>query len=342
MELSMTDSLTLKTGADAILPPGFVLGHCQDEDAATGCSVVICEQGAIAGVSVRGAAPATRETDLLEPTNTVQQIQAVILSGGSAFGLDAAGGVMKWLSERDLGFAAPNATVPIVCGASLYDLTIGESSRYPDADTGYTACETAVSEVAVGNIGAGTGATVGKLLGDRFAMKSGFGAASTTIDDLVITALVAVNAVGNVYDRETGTQLAGARNPLDTSSILNPYECLQAMRASIEPSAATTNTTIGCLLTNGVITKSQATHIADMAHDGYARAIEPIHTGFDGDAVFVLSSSGVDSLPDLIGALGARVMEEAIHDAALSANSAFGYPAARDLPAQQTEENRFA
>jgi L-aminopeptidase/D-esterase-like protein len=224
--------------------------------------------------------------------------------------------------------------VPIVCGASLYDLTIGDNKAYPDADSGRAACDSAGSSMSVGNIGAGTGATVGKLLGNALSMKAGCGAASTQLGAVVVTSLVAVNALGNVYDRKTGAWLAGVRDPQNPAAILGPYESFLTMMAVAQPSGApSTNTTIGCVLTNGSITKAQAAHIADMAHDGYARAIEPVHTGFDGDAIFVLSTATVPTSPDLLGALGALTMEAAIHNAVHSVSSAFGLPAARDLTA---------
>jgi L-aminopeptidase/D-esterase-like protein len=200
MRLENAESYHPKTGTQAVLPKGFALGHSQHESAGTGCSVIVCEQGAVAGVSVRGAAPATRETDLLDPRMTVERVQAVLLSGGSAFGLDAAAGVMRWLAERGHGFATRHALVPIVCGASLFDLGLGESLIYPSADDGYSACENLSTSISVGNVGAGTGASVGKILGDEFAMKSGFGAASTQAGNLVVTALVAVNALGTILD----------------------------------------------------------------------------------------------------------------------------------------------
>lgn len=328
----------LRLGVEAILPAGFTLGHSQDELAGTGCSAVLCKTGATGGVSVRGAAPATRETDLLDPKKSVNTIHAVVLSGGSAFGLEAATGVMHWLAERNIGFVADNDNcVPIVCGASLYDLAVGDNKAYPDANAGRAACENAGTKISVGSVGAGTGASAGKMLGNEYAMKSGFGAASTQLGDLIVTSLVAVNPLGTVYDRQTGTLLAGGRNPRDLGSILDPYESFLFLMTELQqnPEADTpsTNTTIGCILTNGAVTKAQAAHIADMAHDGYARAIEPVHTSFDGDAIFVLSTATLPTSPDLLGALGAFTMEAAIHNAVLSASSAFGLPAARDLSA---------
>jgi L-aminopeptidase/D-esterase-like protein len=336
------DAVSVQTGTAALLPEGFLIGHAQDEDAGTGCTAVICEQSAVAGVAVRGAAPATRETDLLDPRNTIERIHAVVLSGGSAFGLDAAGGVMRWLAERGVGFGVGKAVVPIVCGACIFDLAVGDGSVRPDAAFGYAACEAAGATTRSGNVGVGTGASVGKLLGEGFAMKGGFGVASARHGELVVTALVAVNALGNVFDRGTGLTLAGTRDPRTKTTILDPYQAISLMSAALAAGGpaptAGANTTIGCVLTNGVLTKAQAAHMADMAHDGLARAIEPVHTGFDGDAVFALSTATTPASPDLLGALAALVMEAAIHDAIRSATTVFGLPAARDLPANRDQE----
>jgi L-aminopeptidase/D-esterase-like protein len=322
----------IKTGSEAIVPEGFLLGHAQDVQAATGCTVIICEQGAIGGVCVRGAAPATRETDLLDPRNTVERANAVVLSGGSAFGLDAAGGVMRWLHERGAGLAVGAAVVPIVCGAGIFDLNLGDREAWPDAAVGYAACEAASTHVQTGNVGAGTGASVGKLLGETLAMKGGFGCASLTVGELVLTAGVVVNALGNVYDRSRGQMLAGVRNPQDQGTILDPVQAfLLASASAATAPVPSANTTIGCVMTNGTLTKAQAAHIADMTHDGYARAIEPVHTGFDGDTVFVLSTATVPASPDALGILATVAMEAAIHDAVRCAQGAYGLPSAGDL-----------
>ncbi|MDR3037124.1 MAG: P1 family peptidase [Coriobacteriales bacterium] len=349
--------LDILTGSAATLPAGFLLGHAQDVAGATGCTVVLCTQGAIGGVSVRGGAPATRETDLLDPRNTVERVNAVVLSGGSAFGLDASGGVMRWLAEQGAGFTVGGVVVPIVCGACIFDLTVGSGDVRPDATMGYTACEAAGTTVACGNMGVGTGASVGKLLGEQLSMKSGFGAASIRIGELIVTALVAVNALGNVSDRTEGLKLAGTRNPTNPSTLLDPHEAFLLMLRATEGTSGGTgdtgsdtanstgdgtdddvgaaqplsNTTIGCVLTNGALTKTQATRVADMAHDGFARAIEPVHTGFDGDAVFALTTASVPAAPDLVGALGATVMEAAILNAVCSATAAYGLPSTREF-----------
>jgi len=328
----MPDSFTLKNGLKTTLPAGFLIGHAQDEEAATGCSVILCEEAALAAVSVRGAAPATRETDLLDPRNTVERINAVVLSGGSAFGLDAAGGVMRWLSERNRGFRFAGSCVPIVCGASIFDLGVGSPSVFPNNDMGYAACVAASSTVKTGNVGAGIGASVGKILGTDYSMKSGIGCASIEFGEIIVAALVCVNAAGNIFDRSTSKLIAGVRNPFDNGSLLDAYQAFSLMLQSAEkPPSQPTNTTISCVITNGVLTKAQASHVADMAHDGYARAIEPVHTGFDGDTVFILSSTTQPCSSDMIGILAARVMESAIHNALHSAQSAYGLPAASDF-----------
>jgi len=268
----------------------------------------------------------------LDPRHTVDRINAVILSGGSAFGLEAASGAMSWLSERTVGFNFAGACIPIVCGASIFDLTVGSASRFPDKEMGYAACEAATSEVVTGNVGAGIGASVGKILGPEFSMKSGLGCASLQFNGLSITALVVVNAVGNIFDRGLDKTIAGVINPVDRTTIIDPYEAFSlALQAGAVPSAIPSNTTISCIMTNGILTKSQANHVADMVHDAYARAIEPVHTGFDGDTAFVLSSATYPCSPDLIGILATRVMESAIHDAIYSAASAYGLISSSDF-----------
>jgi L-aminopeptidase/D-esterase-like protein len=380
---SMTDISTgsplIRTGFDAVLPAGFLLGHAQDEPAGTGCTAIICTAGAVGGVSVRGAAPATRETDLLDPRNSVERVNAVVLSGGSAFGLDAAGGAMRWLAERKVGFNAGTALVPIVCSACIFDLDVGDGSVYPNAALGYAACEAADTAartevdkaarkastadaapasgaVAVGNVGVGTGASVGKLLGGAYAMKGGFGTASAQLGELVVTAVVAVNALGTVYDRSAGQALAGTRDPRKPHTILNPYQAFSLAMAGddattasgggaaaaadndeIAPLAPRANTTIGCVLTNGVLTKAQAARVADRAHDGLARVIEPVHTSFDGDTLFALSTAELPNVaPDLLGTLATSAMEAAVVCAIRSAQGAYNLPAAQDLAATRS------
>lgn len=323
----------VRVGADTPLPQGILVGNAQDERAGTGCTVLLCPQGGTAAIAVRGGAPATRETDLLRPENMVQTVNAIVLSGGSAFGLDASSGVMHFLEEHRIGFCFRDIYVPIVCGASLFDLTVGDSLIRPDANMGYNACERAFSDTfSVGNVGAGCGASVGKLLGERFAMKGGLGAAGITRpDDLVVSALVAVNAVGTVIHRPSSTPLAGVLDPTtDGCSILTDRLDIEKLLET-DKAISKGNTTIGCIVTNAVLTKAQATQIASMAHDAYARAIDPIHTSNDGDAIFVLSTNEYQANVDVVGISATDVMEQAIYNAVLSAKGGYNLKAAVDL-----------
>ncbi len=313
---------------------GISVGHYTDLAAATGCTVVLCEQGAFAGVDVRGAAPGTRETALLNPVCLVERVHAVLLSGGSAFGLDAAAGVMRFLEERGSGFDVGVARVPIVPAAVLFDLTIGRADVRPDAEAGYQACVDArVGPVAEGTVGAGTGATVGKLLGPALATKGGIGTASQEIGKgIVVGAIVAVNALGDVVDPATGQIIAGTRKP-DSSGFA---DSLRLMKSGEDqpPGLGATNTTIGVVATNAYLTKSQATKVAQMAHDGLAMAIRPVHTMSDGDTVFALAtgdpSKGAGDVT-VIGAVAAEVMARAIVRAVRLATGLGGIPATSEL-----------
>jgi L-aminopeptidase/D-esterase-like protein len=312
---------------------GVKVGHFTDKRRPTGCTVILFDKGAVAGVDVRGSAPGTRETDLLRPTNTVNRVNAILLSGGSAYGLDAATGVMRFLEERGEGYKVGPLVVPIVPAAILFDLGLGDSKIRPDAEAGYRACLDATNgPVIEGSAGAGAGATVGKLFGVKHAMKSGIGTASVQVGgtDIIVAAIVAVNAVGDVYNPHDGRLLAGARNS-DGKSLINAMQQIKqgyGVRAQ-----AGTNTTIGVVATNAAFTKTQATKIAQMAHDGYARAIRPVHTAFDGDAIFsactCTSSQRVEV--SMIGAIAAEAMAEAIVRAVKAATSLPGLPAFRDL-----------
>jgi len=323
--------LSIKSGSAAVLPQGVLLGNISDEEAATGCTVVLCPEGAVGSVAVRGAAPATRETDLLAPENAIQKVHAVVLSGGSAYGLDAASGVMKYLEEQECGFPIGGAVVPIVVAAALFDLDIGSATRRPDASMGYSAAASATAKTgATGNVGAGTGAAVGRFLGPFCSMKGGLGVASVESGSLLVSAVVAVNSLGNIYDRESGTYLAGARMDEDgKSTIVEPLEILPDLFAAIEGMRA--NTTIGVVLTNAKLNKSDASRVAAMAHDGLARAIYPVHTSFDGDALFTLATGELASQQDAVGALAALAVERAVLDAVLSATEAYGLPSARSI-----------
>lgn len=314
--------------------PGITVGQVTRTERLTGCTVIVAEAGAVAGVDVRGSAPGTIETDLLNPLNLVQQVHAVFLSGGSAFGLDVATGVRKYLYERKIGFETRAAKVPIVPGAILYDLGIGNRPDiWPTAECGYRAAAAATAgPVEEGNIGAGAGATIGKT-GGGGAMKGGLGTASIAVpagaDTLIVGAIVAVNAVGDVIDPRTGNVVAGVRTP-DGKGLADARRLLRA--GAPAPVKAGQNTTIGVIATNARLTKVQATKVAQMAHDGLARAIYPAHTMGDGDAIFAMATGRIDNSDvSRIGALAAEAMADAIVRAARKAQSIPGYPAAQDM-----------
>jgi L-aminopeptidase/D-esterase-like protein len=318
---------------------GLELGHRTLEARPTGCTVILARGGAVGGVDVRGGAPGVRETALLNPVNTVERVHAVVLSGGSAFGLSAADGVMRWLDERDVGFRVGPKVVPIVVGAILYDLGLeGEAKVRPDASCGYEAAGLASTAAAPeGSVGAGAGATVGKMRGMDRAMKGGFGTASITLDNgLTVAAAVAVNAVGDIVDPATGRVVAGARAD-DGRTLLDMRRVLrgEGSRPDPAPEAAGpgANTTIGVVATNALLTKAQATKVAQMAHDGFARTTYPAHTPSDGDTVFSLATGTWAGEIDLtiVGALAADVMAEAILRAVRSAEGLPGLPSVRDL-----------
>ena len=312
--------------------PGIQVGHWTNLEAATGCTVVLCTQGAVAGVDVRGGAPGTRETDLLDPLCVVERVHAVLLGGGSAFGLAAADGVMQWLEERGVGYNVGVAKVPIVPAAILFDLGLGSPTVRPTAASGYAACEAAgAGPVPQGNVGAGAGATVGKLLGPLRAMKGGLGCASRQIEGgVIVAALVVVNAVGNIVDPHSGQVIAGARALNGTGFVADPA-LLSRSASSIAEMAAGTNTTLAVVATNAALGKTGATKVAQMAHDGLARAIRPVHTHFDGDTVFALSLGERRSEVSRIGALAADVLAAAVVNAVLAAQPLHGLPAACDL-----------
>jgi L-aminopeptidase/D-esterase-like protein len=314
--------------------PGVQVGHFTDSRRPTGCTAILFRNGAIAGVDVRGAAPGTRETDLLNPINTVQQIHAVMLSGGSAYGLDTATGAMRFLEEHGIGFRLGKQIVPIVPAAVLYDLSVGDGHFRPDAAAGYAACKAASSDpVAEGSLGAGAGATIGKFFGPRFMMKSGLGTASVAVggSGIVVGAIVAVNAVGDVRDPATGQIIAGARKP-DGSGFIDTMARLREGRSSADIEAGR-NTTIGLVATNAIFDKAQMTKIAQMVHDGLARAINPVHTTMDGDTIFAASTGTVKSPMDhgVVGAIAAEVMSEAVVRAVKLATGVLGIPACRDF-----------
>ena len=312
--------------------PGVRVGHWTMEGRPTGCTVVLVEEGAVGGVDVRGAAPGTRETDLLDPVNTVSVVHAVVLAGGSAFGLDAASGVVRYLEERGIGYDVGVARVPIVPAAVLFDLRVGSNPQIrPTAKCGYEAAKSASSDgVPEGSVGAGAGATIGKLLGQARAMKGGLGTAAVELDDgLVVAALVAVNAVGDVIDPASGEVVAGVRSE-DGKSLADARKLLLANQGVASRSGE--NTTIGVVATNARLTKAQAKRIAQVAHDGLARTIYPAHTPADGDTLFVLATGAREDVDLLkIGALAAEVVAQAVLRAVLAATGVEGIPAVRDL-----------
>jgi len=316
--------------------PGIKVGHFTHPQRPTGCTVVLVEEGAVAGVDVRGSAPGTRETDLLHPVCTVQQVHAVVLAGGSAFGLDAASGVMRYLEERGIGFETRVAKVPIVPAAILFDLAVGDPRIRPDREAGYQACVRAsAGPVQEGNVGAGAGATVGKLFGVHRAMKGGLGTASLRVGDVIVAALVVVNAVGDVVDPRTGRILAGVRTP-DGRRLADAMELLRRGEGVV-PLRPGENTTIGVIATNATFDKVGMTKIAQMGHDGLARAIRPVHMPLDGDTLFALSTGRVPGADlGVVGALAAEVVAEAVVRAVLKAESLPGYPAARDMLPPET------
>lgn len=312
--------------------PGISLGHHTLSSRPTGCSVILCGEGAVAGVDVRGAAPGTRETDLLDPSNYIEQVHAVLLSGGSAYGLAAATGVVRYLEERGTGFPIGAGVVPIVPAAVLMDLGVGDFAIRPDAEAGYQACLAATREPSPeGNVGAGAGASVGKFFGPSFAMKGGLGTASWTLPgtDIVVGAVVAVNAVGDVYDPRDNSILAGARAE-GGSGFRDTVAALMSGHGLASPAGA--NTTIGAIATNAPFDKAQLRKIAQLAHDGFARAINPVHTMYDGDTIFALSTGQSASHAadvTVVGTIAAQVMAHAIARAVMHAESLPQY----DLPA---------
>ncbi|MBN1191747.1 MAG: P1 family peptidase [Dehalococcoidales bacterium] len=310
---------------------GIRIGHYTDLDAATGCTVILCEEGAVGGVDVRGSAPGTRETDLLRPVNLVERVHAIVLSGGSVYGLNAVEGVMRYLEERGVGYETSAARVPVVPAAVLYDLDIGSARVRPGPEEGYLAClnagNTATEE---GCVGVGTGATVGKLLGTKQSTKSGLGMAGEEIgNNVIVNAIVAVNAVGDVIDPETGKILAGTLEP-DGKTFANSVELLKKQGLGWH-SQSPANTTIGAVFTNACLNKEQINKVAQMAQDGLARTIDPCHTMYDGDTLFALSLGREQCDVNIIGAVAAHLVSEAIIRAVMAARSLKGIPARSDI-----------
>ncbi|MBC7471594.1 MAG: P1 family peptidase [Ramlibacter sp.] len=328
----MTQQLSNSIAAVA----GLEIGHFTDPRRPTGCTVVIARAGAVGGVDVRGAAPGTRETDLLAPTNLVDCVHAIVLAGGSAWGLEAATGVVRWLEEQGVGMPVGPARLPIVPAAVLFDLLLGDSAVRPDAQAGYRACQAASrNPPAEGNVGAGAGAAVGKIFGIARAMKGGIGSASVTVDGVTVAALIACNALGDVIDPDTALPIAGARTA-DGLRLLDSRRALLAGEAP-RPVLAGTNTTIGVIATDAVITKIQATRLAQMGHDGLARSINPVHTMSDGDTLFALGTGacgktlGMMTLGTMAAEATARAVTRAVRAAQGITVAGLHLPAIADL-----------
>lgn len=307
------------------------LGNAQDRENATGCTVILCERSAPTGLIVTGGGPASRESELLKPVSAAEGIHAVLLSGGSAYGLDAAGGVMKHLEERGIGFDVGVGVVPLVCQSCLFDLGVGAYDVRPDFNMGYAACEDACSDSSFeeGNAGAGTGASVGKIYGMERAVKSGLGTYAVQIGDLKVGAVVAVNALGDVFDYDSGSKIAGLLN-----KELNGFESAQdAMYRLYKPGANlfVENTTIGAVITNGRFNKTEMNKISAMCHNGYARTINPVNTTADGDSLYAMSTGDVEANLDMVGTLGAMVVGRAVNNAVRKAVSAYGLKSASDI-----------
>lgn len=318
-EISVNDILQIK------------IGQMEDAENGTGCTVFVCEEGMRAGLDVRGGGPASRESELLKPLAAAQYIHAIVLAGGSAFGLGTANGVMKCLEERNIGFDVGVTKVPLVVQSDLFDLTVGSAFRRPDPEMGYAAAVHALDDPNYrdGNYGAGCGATVGKITGMDSCMKTGIGSYAVQIGDLQIGAVVALNALGDVYDWKTGKQIAGLLKE-DGSGFRDTQEYMKG-NIDVVGNRFAGNTTLGVVITNAEFRKPELCKIAGMAHDGFARSIRPVHTSADGDSIYAVSVGNVRADQDVAGALAAEVVSEAIIRAVKSAESAYGFPAAKDL-----------
>lgn len=296
---------------------GIKVGQVEDKEGLTGCTVIICEDGGVCGVDVRGSAPGTRETDLLDPINMVQKVHAIVLSGGSAFGLESTCGVSRYLEEKGIGFDVGVAKVPIVTGAVLFDLGVGDPKCRPNIEMGYKACQIANNiELKQGNYGAGCGATVGKIRGSEFCTKGGIGSYSIKLDNgLVVSAIIAVNAFGDVY--ENGQVIAGVLND-DKTDFLNTYDLMK--KGVNKGSFNIDNTTIGAVVTNAKLSKAECKKISQMAHNGFAKSIFPIHTPHDGDTIFTLATGEVEADITLLGSIASEVVEKSVISAIKNAS----------------------
>lgn len=301
---------------------GIKVGQVEDKEGLTGCTVIICEDGGVCGVDVRGSAPGTRETDLLDPINMVQKVHAIVLSGGSAFGLESTCGVSRYLEEKGIGFDVGVAKVPIVTGAVLFDLGVGDPKCRPNIEMGYKACQIANNiELKQGNYGAGCGATVGKIRGSEFCTKGGIGSYSIKLDNgLVVSAIIAVNAFGDVY--ENGQVIAGVLND-DKTNFLNTYDLMK--KGVNKGGFNIDNTTIGAVVTNAKLSKAECKKISQMAHNGFAKSIFPIHTPHDGDTIFTLATGEVETDITLLGSIASEVVEKSVISAIKNASKLITY-----------------
>ena len=305
------------------------IGHAQDEENGTGCTVLICDRKAPCGLDVRGGGPASRETQLLDPTASNDGVHGVLLSGGSAYGLDAAGGVMRYLEEHGIGLPVGNVIVPIVVGSCIFDLGCGNPHVRPDAEMGYAACVDSERNLnRCGNVGAGMGATVGKLLGAPRTMKSGLGTYAVQIGDLQVGAVVVVNAIGDVYEMDSRKELAGLLNPEGTGMVSSEEAAVQLMQMQAQ---FTANTTIAAIVTNAKLNKAQMKKVAQLSSNGIARTIRPVNTSMDGDSVYALSCGDLPSSSDVVGTLGAHVLGMAINRAVLETDEKYGFKSAKDF-----------
>ncbi|MBR4236686.1 MAG: P1 family peptidase [Clostridia bacterium] len=309
----------------------ILIGQTENTQAATGCTVFVCAQGMRAGLDVRGGGPASRESQLLNPLMAAQSIHAIVLAGGSAYGLGAANGVMAYLEERGIGYDTGFALVPLVAQADIYDLSVGDAHTRPDAAMGYEAARRALEQPNYkdGNYGVGCGASVGKIAGMETAMKTGVGSYALQIGELQVGAVVVVNALGDVYDWKSGAQIAGLLTE-DKTALRSTLEYMKSSVKVVE-NQFTGNTTLAVVITNAAFDKAQLCKIAGMAHDGYARSINPVHTSMDGDSIYAVSVGDVRADQDLVGTLAAEVVSEAIIRAVENAESAYGLISARDL-----------
>lgn len=308
------------------------IGNAQNIETATGCTVIICERGANTSLDVRGGGPASRESELTKPLATTEVIHAVLLSGGSAFGLDASGGVMKYLEERNIGFDVGVTKVPLVCESCIFDLRVGDYKVRPDIEMGYNACIDAQNNnPKMGNYGAGTGASVGKILGVDYAMKSGLGFYALEVDGVKVGAVVSVNAFGDIFDYDTGKKLAGLLGEDKKSFRSSEEELIKLTRDKEISFNLVENTTIGAIITNAKFTKTQMGKIASMAHNGFARTIKPVHTTLDGDSIYAMSVGDIKASIDAVGSLAAIVIGRAINNAVKNAESSYGLKAYNNI-----------